>query len=49
MPVIIGKEGVEKIIEINLSDQEKKNFSLSIKAVNDLFDAAKKIDDQLRN
>tara|TARA_B100001146_G_scaffold58451_1_gene51448 strand:+ start:163 stop:1125 length:963 start_codon:yes stop_codon:yes gene_type:complete len=49
VPVIIGKEGVEKIIEINLSDQEKKNFSLSIKAVNDLFDAAKKIDDQLRN
>ena len=49
VPVIIGKEGVEKIIEINLSDQEKKNFSLSIKAVNDLFDAAKKIDDQLKN
>ena len=49
VPVIIGKKGVEKIIEINLSDEEKKNFSLSIKAVNDLFDAAKKIDDQLKN
>ena len=49
VPVIIGKKGVEEIIEINLSDEEKKNFSLSIKAVNDLFDAAKKIDDQLKN
>ena len=47
--MIIGKKGVEEIIEINLSDEEKKNFSLSIKAVNDLFDAAKKIDDQLKN
>ena len=49
VPVIIGKKGVEEIIEINLSDEEKKNFRLSIKAVNDLFDAAKKIDDQLKN
>ena len=27
VPVIIGKNGVEKIIELNLSEIEKKNFN----------------------
>ena len=44
VPVIIGSNGVEKIIELKLSDQEKQNFDKSIKAVQELFDAAKKID-----
>ena len=43
-PVIIGKNGVEKIVEIKLSSEEKEQFDKSIKAVKDLFDAAKKID-----
>ncbi len=47
VPVIIGNKGVEKIVELNLSDEEKKNFSLSIKSVEDLFNAAKKIDSSL--
>jgi malate dehydrogenase len=47
VPVIIGSRGVEKIIEINLSEDEKLNFNKSIKAVKDLFDAAKKIDPDL--
>ena len=47
VPVIIGKNGVEKIVELNLSDEEKNNFSKSIKAVKDLFDAAIKIDSVL--
>ena len=47
VPVIIGKNGVEKIIEINLSEKEKKDFSLSIDSVNELFNAAKKIDKSL--
>jgi malate dehydrogenase len=47
VPVIIGKKGVEKIIEINLSEKEKKDFSLSIDSVNELFNAAKKIDKSL--
>ena len=42
VPVIIGKNGVEKIIEIKLSEDEKKQFDLSIKSVKDLFDAGKK-------
>ena len=44
VPVQIGKNGVEKIIELDLSDDEKKQFNYSIKAVQELFDAAKKID-----
>jgi len=47
VPVIIGKKGVEKIIEINLSEKEKKDFNLSIDSVNELFNAAKKIDASL--
>ena len=47
VPVIIGKNGVEKIVELDLSDQEKSNFEASIKAVKELFDAAKKIDSDL--
>ncbi len=47
VPAIIGKNGVEKIVEIDLSEQEKKDFNLSINSVNELFDAAKKIDTSL--
>ena len=47
VPVIIGKKGVEKIIEINLSEKEKKDFSLSIDSLNELFNAAKEIDKSL--
>ena len=49
VPVKIGKNGVEKIIEINLSGEEKKQFDYSIKAVQELFNAAKKIDPELDN
>ena len=47
VPVIIGKNGIEKVVEINLSSDEKKNFDNSMNAVQDLFDAAKKIDKEL--
>jgi malate dehydrogenase len=47
VPVIIGSKGVEKIMELNLSDEEKKNFSLSVKTVEDLFNTAKIIDPSL--
>ncbi len=47
VPVIIGKNGVEKVIEINLNEEEKKNFDNSIKAVRDLYSAAQKIDTSL--
>ena len=48
VPVIIGSKGIEKVIELNLSNEEKINFENSIKAVKDLFDAAKNIDPDLR-
>ena len=47
VPVIIGEKGVEKIIELELDANEKINFDKSIKSVQELFDAAKKIDSSL--
>ena len=47
VPVIIGSSGVEKVIEIQLSKEEKENFDKSIIAVKDLYDTAKKIDKDL--
>ena len=47
VPVVIGKNGVEKIVEIDLSSKEKDQFNLSIKAVQVLYKAAKNIDKNL--
>ncbi len=47
VPVIIGSGGVEKVVQLDLSSEEKQNFEKSIKAVKDLFDAAKNIDPEL--
>ncbi len=49
VPVIIGKNGVEKIVEIELSDEEKKQFDLSIQAVKDLLVKSIEIDSKLSN
>ena len=47
VPVIIGKDGVEKIVELNLDSNEKQYFSKSVDSVKQLFEAAKKIDSKL--
>ena len=47
VPVVIGKNGVEKIVEINLTEKEKEQFKLSIKAVQDLYNTAKSFDKDL--
>ncbi len=47
VPVVIGENGVEKILEVDLSNEEKEQFNLSIKAVKDLYQVAKKIDNSL--
>jgi len=47
VPVIIGANGVEKVIELNLSQSEKDDFKKSIKSVQDLYFAAQKIDNFL--
>ena len=49
VPVIIGKNGVEKIVELSLSEEEKSNFKKSINAVQGLFEAAKTIDNSLKS
>ena len=49
VPVVIGKKGVEKVIEIKLETKEKENFDTSIKAVRELFNLAAKIDPNLAN
>ena len=48
VPVIIGSGGVEKVVELKLSEEEEKNFESSIKSVKDLFHAAQKIDPSLK-
>ena len=47
VPVIIGKNGVEKIEQIDLDEKEKKEFMHSIDAVRALWEAASKIDPDL--
>ena len=47
VPVIIGKNGVEKIVELDLSPIEKKQFNLSIQSVKELYKVAKNIDKNL--
>ena len=47
VPVIIGKNGVEKVVEIKLSNNEKDQFEKSIQAVQELFNTAIKIDKNL--
>ena len=47
VPVIIGKNGVEKIKQIDLDEKEKKEFMHSIDAVKALWEAASKIDPDL--
>jgi len=48
VPVIIGSKGIEKVIELPLNQEEKKNFDTSVNAVKKLFDSAVKIDLDLK-
>jgi len=47
VPTVIGKNGVEKIENINLDEKEKKEFMNSIDAVKKLWKAASTIDPNL--
>ena len=47
VPVVIGKGGVEKVVTLNLSQDEKKQFNHSVNSVKELFEVAKKIDPSL--
>ena len=48
VPVIIGKNGIEKIEEVELDDKEKAEFNHSIEAVKKLWEAASAIDPDLK-
>ncbi len=48
VPVIIGSGGVEKVVELDLSTEERTNFQKSVNAVKELFEAAQKIDPDLK-
>ena len=43
VPIVIGKRGVEKILELKLNSLEKKQFNHSVKAVKKLTDLASKL------
>ena len=48
VPVVIGSNGIEEVVELTLDDEEKKYFDISIDAVRELFDAATNIDSNLK-
>ena len=48
VPVVIGKNGVEKIEEIDLDDKERDEFNHSVEAVKKLWNAASTIDPDLK-
>ncbi len=47
VPVVIGENGVERIVEINLNAEEKAGFQKSVDAVHGLMAAAKTLDASL--
>ena len=47
VPTVIGANGVEEIVEIDLDDEAKQNFQVSVDAVKELLVACKQIDGSL--
>jgi len=47
VPVIIGENGVEKIVEVNFTAEEKAMFDASVEAVNGLVASCKEIEPSL--
>ncbi len=41
VPVVLGTDGIERIVEIELNDREKAHFEASVRAVRDLVDRLK--------
>jgi malate dehydrogenase len=48
VPVVIGKDGVERIIEFSTNDEEKAMFAKSVESVKGLMEACKGIDGSLK-
>jgi len=47
VPIVIGADGVERIVEIELRGEAKQNFDVSVDAVKELVAACKSIDSSL--
>jgi len=47
LPVVIGEKGVERIVELNLTDAEKAGLNKSADAVRGLIDACRKLEPKL--
>ncbi|MEA1014398.1 malate dehydrogenase [Sphingomonas sp. LY54] len=47
VPIVIGAGGVERIVEIELNEEAKANFQVSVEAVKELLVACKAIDGSL--
>jgi malate dehydrogenase len=47
VPVVIGAGGVERIVEIELGEEAKANFNVSVDAVKELLEACKGLDSSL--
>ena len=43
VPVIIGRKGIEKILELELSNEERKEFKNSTNSVKKLINKCKKL------
>ena len=48
VPCVIGSDGVERVVEIALDAEAKKNFQLSVDAVEELLEACKTLDGSLK-
>jgi malate dehydrogenase len=47
VPIVIGADGVERIVEIELDETARANFQLSVDAVKELLVACRQIDESL--
>ena len=47
LPVVIGEKGVERVVELELTAEEKAGLAKSADAVKGLIDACKKLEPRL--
>jgi len=47
VPIVLGAGGVERIVEIELNAEAKRNFDVSVEAVKELLEACRQIDNSL--
>ena len=48
VPVVLGSDGVERVVEVQFTDDEKKMFDHSVDAVRELMEACQNIDESLK-